>query len=301
MLTKPECLSVGKGLLWIVFKAPYEKSNPVVKWSLSVGEESGKLITEDLLYLVQLLLLQKVKKMFINGPRSKRNMARINGVPKVLPLLLSSGSLSVPLVSSVSVNERKTSWRWVVGWKRLVKPQSDTGSQRVFYNLQLHRLQLALALPSTAACCCQLNVTAMLMWVSFGSVCLCACITSHRDALVLHSLPPSLVIKDSLDLVNVLWKREGECKQVLSPSSFNSRGTMKLHLPSMTFLVPLIVLHFLVTELRFRRYRKQVFWDLALIHSSWSRHENVLIQEIRTYLWEDTRTPVSRGDWLLTK
>lgn len=35
----------------------------------------------------------------------------------------------------------------------------------------------------------------------------CDHVTSHRDALVLHSLSPSLVIKDGIDLVDVLGKR----------------------------------------------------------------------------------------------
>lgn len=104
------------------------------------------------------------------------------------------------------------------------KSQSDTGSRRVFYSLQLHLLQLAVGLPSKATCCCQLNVAAMLVWVSFGSVCLCGCVTSHRDALVLHSLSPSLVIKDSLDLVNVLCKTEGECKNRYWATALSTLG-----------------------------------------------------------------------------
>lgn len=74
----------------------------------------------------------------------------------------------------------------------------------MFYNQQLHLLQLVLGLPSKASCFHQLNLTAMLMWVSSE---VSVCVTSHRDGLVLHSLPPSLVIKDSLDLVDVLRKR----------------------------------------------------------------------------------------------
>lgn len=58
----------------------------------------------------------------------------------------------------------------------------------------------------------QLNLD-VLMWVTCGSATMCLCLTSHGDSLVLHSLPPSLVIKDSLDFVDILCSRStGACQ-----------------------------------------------------------------------------------------
>lgn len=51
-------------------------------------------------------------------------------------------------------------------------------------------------------------------------MCVCVCVTSHWDPLVLHPLPPSLVVEDGLDLVDVL--RGGTHTGTRQPRNFHS-------------------------------------------------------------------------------
>lgn len=104
----------------------------------------------------------------------------------------------------------------------------------MFYNQQLHLLQLARGqtiksrwLPSAEPAP---------VWVALRSFCPCDCITSHRDALVLHPLPPPLVFKDSLDLVDVLRVRRR--KQVLSTGSFSCQGIVNQRPVNPSFSLP---------------------------------------------------------------
>lgn len=70
-----------------------------------------------------------------------------NGVSEILPLLLSSGSLSVPLVSSVDVNEnREIMKKWWDG-RDLSSHNQIQEVSVLFYNQELHLVQLHLGLP----------------------------------------------------------------------------------------------------------------------------------------------------------
>lgn len=130
----------------------------------------------------------------------------------------------------------------------------------MFYNQQLHLLQLALSLPSKAGCFRVLNLTVR---VNFCSFCLCGCITSHQDAMVLHSLSPSLVIKDSLDLVDVLCRRR-RSQTGTEPRQFQLSGNRETTPAKHEFFVPLTLLHYLVTEIRLGCNSKQVI--CVLLH-----------------------------------
>lgn len=68
--------------------------------------------------------------------------------------------------------------------------------------------------------------------------CHCDCITSHRDALVLHSLSPSLVVKDGVDLVDVLDKRR-RIQTGSEPQWFLLSGNHEPPLLTARFLFPL--------------------------------------------------------------
>lgn len=91
------------------------------------------------------------------------------------------------------------------------------------------------------------------MWEMLCGFCRCDCITSHRDALVLHSLSPSLVIKDGIDLVDVLGKRR-RIQTGSEPQWFLLSGNHEPPLLSGRFLFPLCCYILALMSLKNRDY-----------------------------------------------
>lgn len=136
----------------------------------------------------------------------------------------SSGSLSVPLVSSAYINWRRRDR--LVRSRGMGKTCIIRCRQQVFVSEfhfiadcdwpYVYHQKMGISTK-------RLNLILM-CWC--GSATMCLCLTSHGDSLVLHSLPPSLVIKDRLDFVDILCSRStGACQ----PHNFRAIAESWLH------------------------------------------------------------------------
>lgn len=179
-----------------------------------------------------------------------------NGVSEILPLL-SSGSLSVPLVSSVDVNEKKEKlWRSA--------GMEETSAATIRYRKSV----CCFIIRSYTYCSCiwvypQKQVVSAAISAKFDrpvdvgdaicGFCWCDCITSHWDALVLHSLSPSFVIKDGIDLVDVLGKKR--IKTGSEPQWFLLSRNHEPPLLSLEVFVPLMLLHSCINVPKEQRLR----------------------------------------------